>query len=94
MSRRLHIVAYDIGNQRRWRRLFKLMKQRGAHRQLSVFLVMADGAGIRKLANEIAGIIDPAADTVLIAPIDRAASSRMVELGMPGPVPGAQLLVI
>ena len=94
MARRLYIVTYDIRAVKRWRRLFHLMKKRGAHRQLSVFLVLAETSRIRRLAGEIAAIIDPTVDAVLIAPIDRAASDRMIELGLPGPMPGARLLVI
>lgn len=34
---RIYIVAYDIGDDRRWRRIFKLMKGYGRWLQLSVF---------------------------------------------------------
>jgi len=37
MDQRLYIVAYDIADQRRWRRVFKLMKGYGEWVQLSVF---------------------------------------------------------
>lgn len=37
MDQRLYIVAYDISDQRRWRRIFKLMKGYGEWVQLSVF---------------------------------------------------------
>lgn len=94
MVRRLHIVAYDISCPRRWRRLFGLMKRRGAHRQLSVFLVLADRDGVRRLAAEILAIVDPSCDRVLIAPLDQEASSRLIEIGTPGPLPGPVVAVI
>jgi CRISPR-associated protein Cas2 len=34
---RLYIVTYDIADQRRWRRVFKIMKGYGQWLQLSVF---------------------------------------------------------
>lgn len=34
---RLYIVTYDISDQRRWRRVFKIMKGYGRWLQLSVF---------------------------------------------------------
>lgn len=35
--RRCYIVAYDIRNQKRWRKVFKTMKGHGEHWQFSVF---------------------------------------------------------
>jgi len=37
IEERLYIVTYDIGDERRWRRVFKLMKGYGRWLQLSVF---------------------------------------------------------
>jgi CRISPR-associated protein Cas2 len=37
MTERLYIVTYDIGDQKRWRAVFKLMKGYGDWVQLSVF---------------------------------------------------------
>ncbi len=34
---RLYIVTYDIGDQKRWRRVFRIMKGYGRWLQLSVF---------------------------------------------------------
>jgi len=36
-NERLYIVTYDIADQRRWRRVFKIMKGYGRWLQLSVF---------------------------------------------------------
>lgn len=94
MARRLHIVAYDVSCPRRWRRLFGLLKRRGAHRQLSVFLVLADRDGVRRLAAEIAAIVDPTADRVLIAPLDQEAQTRLIEIGVVGSLPGPVIAVI
>lgn len=37
-ARRLYLVAYDIAAPRRWRRVYRLLKQYGEHHQFSVFL--------------------------------------------------------
>jgi CRISPR-associated protein Cas2 len=94
MSGRLHLVAYDIRDPKRWRRVFRLMKKRGAHRQLSVFLVRGAPAFVRRLGDDLARIIDPATDSVLILPVDEAAATRIIELGPPGEVPGPRVLIL
>ena len=94
MAQRLHIVAYDITCPKRWRRLFGLLKRRGAHRQFSVFLVLLDREGIRKLAAEIRQIVDPDSDRVLIAPLDQEAATRLIEIGTPGPLPGPVIAIV
>lgn len=48
VEERLYIVTYDISNERRWRRVFKLMHGYGRWLQLSVFQCPAhDLAGAR-----------------------------------------------
>lgn len=37
MEEHLYIVTYDIGDQKRWRRVFRMMKGYGEWLQLSVF---------------------------------------------------------
>jgi CRISPR-associated protein Cas2 len=91
---RLHAVAYDIRDRRRWRRVFKLMKKKGAHRQLSVFLVRATPAQVAALARELENLIDPEQDSVVILPVDELAASRFIELGPKGEMPGARVLIV
>ena len=92
-GRRLWVVTYDIRDRKRWRRVFRLMEKRGAHRQLSVFLVKADARGIRRLTADLARLIDPLADSVLIAPVDGGTAGDWQSLGLPGPVPGAKVVI-
>lgn len=92
MTRRLHIVCYDIRCPKRWRRVFALMKRSGKHRQLSVFLVHANRAGVERLVHWLEKIIDPDEDTVLIAPVGNG--GQMIELGVSSEPPGAKLLII
>ena len=93
MAQRLWIVSYDVSCPKRWRRVFALMKRKGVHRQLSVFLVRTDAAGQRRLLADLSCLIDPTKDSLLMAPID-AAGGAIAELGLQGPTPGAPVLLI
>ena len=94
MAQRLYIVTYDISCPKRWRRIFATLHRKAEHRQLSVFLLKTDAKGVARLAANLDRLIDPKADSVLIAPIGRGGGDRMIELGIPGPIPGAQLVII
>ena len=94
MSQRLYIVSYDIHDRKRWRRVFTLMERRGEHRQLSVFLVKTDRVGLRSLIRALNERIDAEEDSVVIAPVGRGVDDRMTELGVKGPMPGAEVLII
>lgn len=75
MAKRLYIVAYDIAEPKRWRRVFKKMHGYGEWLQLSVFRCRLTAARRAKLGRELAGLIEPEADRVLIAdlgPLPRA----------------------
>lgn len=61
-----YVVAYDISNPRRWRRVFKLMQGYGRWLQLSVFHCRLDGGRRVEMASALEAIIDKAADHVLI----------------------------
>jgi len=62
----LYIVAYDVRDPRRWRRLFKAMHGRGEWLQLSVFQCRLSRRGVAELRAAVAGIIKHDEDHVLI----------------------------
>ncbi len=70
------------------------MKRRGTHRQLSVFLVKTNQAGMKRLISELDKIIDPVEDSVVVAPVGRGEHDRLIEIGVKGVMPGAQTLII
>jgi CRISPR-associated protein Cas2 len=92
MTRALVLVSYDIRCPKRWRRVFAHLKPRGVHQQLSVFLLRLDPVGMASLAADLDALIDPAADSVLIARIDAVAGAPL-SLGATAPVPGAQVVI-
>lgn len=61
-----YVVAYDISDARRWRRVFRLMQGYGRWLQLSVFHCRLDGARRVEMASQLEDIIDTTADHVLI----------------------------
>lgn len=61
-----YVVAYDIADPRRWRRVFRLMKGYGRWLQLSVFHCRLDGGRRVELASALERTIDATADHVVI----------------------------
>lgn len=61
-----YVVAYDIGDPKRWRRVFKTMKGYGVWLQLSVFHCRLDGGRRSDMAMALEALIDGEADHVVI----------------------------
>lgn len=63
---RTYVVAYDIGDPKRWRRVFKLMKAYGRWAQLSVFHCRLSGRRRAEMAMALETLIMRDEDHVLI----------------------------
>ena len=61
-----YVVAYDIAEPRRWRKVFKTMHGYGRWLQLSVFHCRLDGGRRSEMAQALEGLIEPGADHVVI----------------------------
>ena len=70
----LYILAYDIADAKRWRRVFKLMKGHGRWLQLSVFQCRLTTRRRLALTAKIEQIVDPKEDHVLVVDIGPATS--------------------
>ncbi|SDX25094.1 CRISPR-associated endonuclease Cas2 [Thiocapsa roseopersicina] len=83
MDQRLYIVAYDISDQKRWRRVFKLMKGFGEWMQLSVFQCRLTPKQHAELIALLDGIIHHTEDHILLLDFGHAenVSPRVVSLG-------------
>lgn len=90
------ILAYDITCPRRWRRLYRLVRERGVRLQWSVFLITEARFDPRRFLTEAARIIDPRADDVrlywvagsIIGSLDRQVLSEPIEgVEWRGPAP-------
>ncbi len=85
MEEHLFIVAYDIADQRRWRKVFKLMNGYGAWVQLSVFQCRLNRRRQAELLANLDRLIDHNADHVVLVDIGVADSiePRVTSLGKP-----------
>jgi CRISPR-associated protein Cas2 len=81
----LYIVAYDISDPRRWRRVFRLMNGYGEWLQLSVFQCRLSRRRRIELKLALGEIIDHAQDHVVILDLGPAAGirPRVESLGKP-----------
>ena len=61
-----YVVAYDISDPRRWRRVFKTMKGYGRWLQLSLFHCRLDGGRRVEMAAALDALIDRKTDHVVI----------------------------
>jgi CRISPR-associated protein Cas2 len=83
VEERLYIVTYDIADEKRWRRVFRLMRGYGRWLQLSVFQCRLSAARRAEMAGRLEATIHGRADHVLIldlGPADRV-DPRVESLG-------------
>ncbi|ACI99326.1 CRISPR-associated endonuclease Cas2 [Rhodospirillum centenum] len=71
-NERLYIVTYDIADQKRWRRVFRVMEAYGHWLQLSVFQCRLTARRRAALAMRLDREIKPAEDHVLILDVGPA----------------------
>lgn len=83
MEEHLYIVAYDISDQKRWRRIFRLMHGYGEWLQLSVFQCRLSRKRHAELVALIDGIINHKDDHVIFMDVGPADSvkPKVVSLG-------------
>jgi CRISPR-associated endoribonuclease Cas2 len=83
MNDHLYLVTYDISDERRWRRVFRLMNGYGEWLQLSVFQCRMSERRRAELIHLLDGVIHHGEDHVLImdlGPADRV-MPRVTSLG-------------
>ncbi len=83
VEERLYIVTYDISDDRRWRRVFKMMKGYGQWLQLSVFQCRLTAKRRTEMARRLDELIRADVDHVLIldlGPADKV-EPRVESLG-------------
>lgn len=83
LEEHVYVVTYDIGDQKRWRRVFNLMNGFGEWLQLSVFQCRLTRQRHAELVALLDGVIHHDEDHVLfidVGPADRIAP-RVVSLG-------------
>lgn len=85
--RRLYVVAYDISDPKRLRRVFRTLKGYGEHLQLSVFRCDLTRSQRLQLAAKLGQTIDPEEDQVMFVDLgpSEGRSHSIDYLGRPGP---------
>lgn len=83
MAEHLYIISYDISDQKRWRRVFRLLKGYGEWVQLSVFQCRMSLRRHSELIGLLDGIVKHDADHILIMDLGLAdqISPHVVSLG-------------
>ncbi len=76
--RLLYVVAYDVRDDKRLRRVFKLMRGYGDHLQYSVFRCELSDRERMELIEKLAGAIKHTEDQVLLFPLGPAGGQREV----------------
>jgi CRISPR-associated protein Cas2 len=81
----LYVIAYDVRDPKRWRRLFKVMNGRGEWLQLSVFQARLSRRGLAELKAAITGVIKHDEDHVVVLDLGPAddVKPRVSSLGKP-----------
>jgi CRISPR-associated protein Cas2 len=83
MEEHLYIVAYDISDQKRWRRIFKIMEGYGEWLQLSVFQYRMSRRRHAELVALLDGMIQHQQDHIVLLDLGVAENiePRVVSLG-------------
>ena len=67
--RNLYLVSYDIRDQKRWRKVFRIAKGYGVQLQYSVFYCYLSSKERVLLTSDLEGVIDHTYDRVLVVNI-------------------------
>jgi CRISPR-associated protein Cas2 len=71
-----HLIAYDVRDPKRLRRVAKKLEAYGSRVQYSIFRCRLDRPGLEKLRWELAEIMD-SADSLLVMPICAQCASKV-----------------
>ena len=81
MNSSLWLIAYDIADPKRWRKVFRLLKSYGAPVQLSVFECRISNSQRQKLWSSMQHIVHSDEDKVLCYPVCGQCERRIMSLG-------------
>jgi CRISPR-associated protein Cas2 len=65
----LYLISYDVRDQKRWRKVFRIAKGYGVHLQYSVFYCYLSPKERILLTSDIESVIDHTSDRVLVVNI-------------------------
>lgn len=89
-----HIVAYDICDPKRLRRVARTCQDFGGRRQLSIFLCRISALDLVRLKSRLEDIIDPKQDQVIFIRLCANCAVAIEALGVPTQAHDARDVVI
>lgn len=81
MARRRHLIAYDIADEKRLRRVAKIMEAYGDRLQYSVFLCDLSGAELIAWRGDILRVLNLDADSVVVLPLGPPGTEKLEIMG-------------
>lgn len=81
-----YLVAYDIANPKRLRRVARFMEKRALRCQKSVFWFHGDAVAVTKLLDEAAVLLDAKVDVLQAWQVALAETANGLARGMPLPI--------
>ncbi|WP_457571431.1 CRISPR-associated endonuclease Cas2 [Desulfovulcanus sp.] len=73
-----HLICYDIRDQKRWAKVFKILKGYGEHLQYSIFRVRMNKTQLEKLRWQLTEIMDEE-DDLMIVRLCPACAKRVID---------------
>ncbi len=80
MRRRNYVVAYDISDDKRRTKVFRVLLGYGDHAQFSVFLCQLNGQELVQMRHRLRGLINNAEDQIMI--VELGLSVRPLDLSL------------
>lgn len=81
MARRRHLIAYDISEPRRLRRICKIMEEYGERLQYSVFLCDLSRSELVHARAKVESVMDFVEDSILIIDLGVPETQKMTFIG-------------
>jgi CRISPR-associated protein Cas2 len=88
-----YVVAYDIADPRRLRRVARVMERRAVRCQKSVFVFRGDLPGLQALLDEVARLLKPAEDIVQAWKVVADTGSAALSRGTPADIHPASVVI-
>ena len=86
-SRRRYLIGYDIHDEKRLRRVHKIVKAYGLPLQYSLFLSDLDGVELVGLRKELMEVVDSRVDEIVFVDLGNAADESERRFSFLGPHP-------
>lgn len=94
MARRRHLIAYDIADDRRLRRVAKVMEAYGDRLQYSVFICDLSASELIAWRSDLLGLLDLHQDSVVVLDLGLPGASPIEMIGKSRRLPSAGPVVV